>query len=314
MLHINVAILDPAKKLSGELGKKGSETDFTIYNFKKGDSVLSLYEPTLYPEKLQPLLYCLNLCDMAILVVRSIDKFLGEQIIALDLLGIPGYLILDGVSQEELAPLIKGTHLEKYQTLEYEPIALREKLLTTQFTRADSPLKILIDRCFAVKSVGTVALGVIKKGVVKVHDELSVFPGGKNVSVKSLQVQDEDVKQADSGSRVGLCFKGAEVDDIPKGCFLSSSNGLTSATKFKCHVSISKFFKGGIAEGAKFMACIGLQFVPATVHTSTPIPAGGKGEIEIELEKPAGFEAGEKLLLARPEAGLRVAGVASVKH
>jgi len=56
MANLNVAVIG-SPGYSRELGKKGTESDVTIYNMKKGDDTLTIIEPSRYPEKLAPLSY-----------------------------------------------------------------------------------------------------------------------------------------------------------------------------------------------------------------------------------------------------------------
>ena len=82
MKHIHIAALEPDADLAKKIGKKGSESDFCIYNCKESGSVVCLYHPMKYPERVQPLLYCLSLADAAYFHPTAIDKFAGEMIVA----------------------------------------------------------------------------------------------------------------------------------------------------------------------------------------------------------------------------------------
>ena len=50
-----------SEELASKLGKKGTESDITLYNHKKGETALAVAVPTRYPEKLSPLLFSLYL-------------------------------------------------------------------------------------------------------------------------------------------------------------------------------------------------------------------------------------------------------------
>jgi selenocysteine-specific translation elongation factor len=60
MPNLNIAFLGPAD-LAKELGKKGTSTDITFYNMKKGDVTITVIEPSRYPEKLSSLFYTASL-------------------------------------------------------------------------------------------------------------------------------------------------------------------------------------------------------------------------------------------------------------
>ena len=44
-----------AAEYANRLGKKGTASDITVYNLKKGEETVSFIEPTRYPERLAPL-------------------------------------------------------------------------------------------------------------------------------------------------------------------------------------------------------------------------------------------------------------------
>ena len=56
MGNITVAIIG-AQGYGKNIGKKGTITDITFYNIKKGEDTVTLIEPTRYPERLAPLFY-----------------------------------------------------------------------------------------------------------------------------------------------------------------------------------------------------------------------------------------------------------------
>ena len=62
MGNITVAILG-AVDYAGNLAKKGTSTDITLYNLKKGEDTVTFIEPTRYPERLAPLFYACALSE-----------------------------------------------------------------------------------------------------------------------------------------------------------------------------------------------------------------------------------------------------------
>ena len=92
-----------------ELGKKGQSSDITTYDSKKDDRIMTYVIPSGYPDKIQPLITAVNLGEYAILYVDKLDRFLGEQIVALDLLELNKGSLLHtyGVDTEALKSLLK---------------------------------------------------------------------------------------------------------------------------------------------------------------------------------------------------------------
>lgn len=94
-----------------ELGKKGQSSDITTYDSKKDNRIMTYVIPSGYPDKIQPLITAVNLGEYSIVNVDKLDRFLGEQIVALDLLELnKGFLLHTyGVDSEALKSLLKNT-------------------------------------------------------------------------------------------------------------------------------------------------------------------------------------------------------------
>ena len=305
MKHVHVAALEPDAELAKKIGKKAGESDFTIYNCKEGDSVISIYHPSKYPEKVQPLLYSLYLCDVAYLYPQAIDKFTGEMIVACAVFGKKLIVVVDKVAQDEIEPLLKSAGLQQYEFFEGDANSLREKLLSENSLRkTDGKTEIVIDACFPVKGVGTVALGIVQQGKVTVHQKLEFIPSGVSAEVKSIQVQDIDVKDAETGSRVGLNLKNVEAESVGKGDWAVEEKW-NSAGRIEVGVQLSKFYKGDITQ-IQFFVLWGIKFVACKAKKNAA------GNYEMELGAPLPLRQGETVQLFLAEAMPRIIGSAKV--
>ena len=246
--------------------------------------IISLVEPSSYPDKIQSLLTSLNIADQVLLHVTKLDTYFAETLVAIDSLDMQtGYLVLENVSPDDLAPLMKDTVLSSYKVLENQVVAIRTELAKLEPNNPGDTI-VLIDHSFNVRGVGAVALGIVKQGTLKKYDELTINPGEKKAIVKSIQVHDIDVEQAISGTRVGLSLKNIKVEDIPRGSVLSE-NPLSCPTSIDLNASISKYSKKGLNPGDVIMLNSAMNYVPATVAEGC-VPCGGSNRIKLTLEKP----------------------------
>lgn len=214
---INFVVLGDSS-IAAQLGKKGTATDIVIYDRKTADTVYTWTAPTTFPDKIQPLLQAVNIAEYAILNVSKLDKYLGEQVMALDAVGLADGFVMHSydVDKEKLRTLLKGTSLANYQFIDSVD-QLKQEMGKLKPKSSDGPVVIPVDHAFDVKGVGTVALGVIKQGTVKAYDDLVLLPGKKSVLVKSIQMHDDPVESSSSPARVGLAIKGPAADDISRG-------------------------------------------------------------------------------------------------
>lgn len=310
MNSINFVVLGDSS-IAVQLGKKGTATDIVIYDRKTADTVYTWTAPTTFPDKIQSLMQAVNIAEYAILNVAKLDKFLGEQIMALDSVGLADGFVLHSyeVDREKLKMLLKGTTLANYQFVDSVDQLKQEMAKLKPKKNADGPLTIPIDHAFDVKGVGTVALGVVKQGTIKVYDELVLLPGKKNVLVKSIQMHDDPVESSSSTARVGLAIKGVSADDISRGDVICAPDDAVKVSSGAIAVKFAKspFFKGDLPENHTYMVSVGMQVKAAKVKF--------EGEtLQVTPEKPIVYKQGQTLVLLKPDSqGTRIAGKGSIR-
>ncbi|MDD5111281.1 MAG: EF-Tu/IF-2/RF-3 family GTPase [Candidatus Altiarchaeota archaeon] len=283
--------------LAPSLGKKGTVSDVTLYNHKTGDCVLSFVEPSGYPEKVQPLVSSLNMADQVVLRIGEVNSYLAETIVALDAAQIGAGLVVlgDGISEDVFKSLIKDSIISTYPVVENQVVLLRERLARPNFDRPGEAI-ILVDHSFPVRGVGTVALGVVKRGVIRKHDEVLLYPGKQKTIVKSIQVHDTDVPEAVTGVRVGLAMKDVSPEDLPRGTIISTDDGIPSAREIEVSASVSRYAPRSVGIGDVFMANSSLNYINARVEGGSLSP-GESGVIRLSLEKELALVGGRVLLL-----------------
>jgi selenocysteine-specific elongation factor len=80
--------------------------------------------------------------------------------------------------------------------------------------------RLPIDRVFTMKGFGTVVTGTLIAGTIRREDELEVFPTGRRVRVRGVQVHGKIADAAIAGQRTALNLAGASTDDLSRGMTL----------------------------------------------------------------------------------------------
>ncbi len=253
MPNLNVALLGP-EGYGNDLGKKGTSSDITFYNLKKGNATVTFIEPSRYPERLSSLFYSVSLAHQAVLVVDEINAALGECILMLDCIGLQkGVIVLRNyIPREQVDPLIRGTVLERYEFVTDDHPVLRERFLSEASvagveggqTHPTGPCAIPIDHFFNVKGIGTVALGSVASGLVKRHDQLGILPGKKTAQVRSIQRHDDDSDTAGAGDRVGLALKGVDATELDRGDVLTNDPRIVSSGTISGRATLVRYWPG----------------------------------------------------------------------
>ena len=322
MGNITVALLG-ALDYGNSLGKKGTSTDITFYNIKKGETTVTLIEPTRYPERLAPLFYVVSLSKKAIVVVDEINAVFGECLVMLQCAGLgSGYIILRNyIPKEKITALIKGTILEKYEFITDEPMFLREQLLAE--AAKQNPQETLaghqtigvvpVDHSFNVKGVGVVILGVVTSGIVQKHAMLNVLPGMKTAQVRSIQKHDDEFDVSWEGDRVGLALKNVEVEDLDRGVVLTNDPSIKTASKLATHANLVKYWQTPIKPGMVMHIGHWTQFITAKVEDVAESDDPKRPVLTLTFDKPLVYRPNDKAVLMYLEGTkLRVAGTAEL--
>ncbi len=215
MKNITICVLDKTHTLAEELGKKGTKTDLLMTHRKVEDVWYTFIDPVQYPDKIKGIYKALNISDLIILNISELDKHLGELILAAHSSNKKGILFSNIFSKEDIYPLIEKTNLKTWEFVNELDIAKIEELAKETITNEKiEKTEISIDQAFPVKGIGTVILGNVLEGEIKIHDTIKLFPSNTIAEVKSIQVHDVDVKNAIKGDRVGLALKNIDVNKI----------------------------------------------------------------------------------------------------
>ncbi len=319
MGNITVAVLG-AQEYAGQIGKKGTSTDISLYDVKKGEATVTLIEPTRYPERLAPLFYACALATKALVVVDELSASLGEQLVMLQCSGIKSgiFVLRNYIQPDKIMPLIKGTTLEGFEFVVDAPNLIREKLLAEASQIQKDPVTqvsaIPVDHAFNVKGVGVVILGIVVYGDVAKHASLKVLPGQKTAVVRSIQKHDDEFEEAVAGDRVGFALKNVDVDDLDRGTVLTNDPSVKTDIKLQVNASLVKYWQTPIKPGMVMHVGHWAQFLTAKVEEATEDGDFRKPTLTLALDKPLVYRAGDSAVLMYLEgAKLRVAGTLTLK-
>ena len=270
------------------MGKETNKDDLSFYAANFQGKITTLIDPSLYPEKVQPLLYTLSIADYVVLIADELNKTIGEIIVALDSMGMDRGII---VSSAQLP--VAGTVLERYEKVA-DTAEAKEKVLAMHAEEACEKTLALVDKTFAVKSVGNVALGVVKSGEIKKHDKLFMLPDKKSIEIRSIQINDKDSELASAGDRFGIAYKG---DLLERGIIVPLSNDFQVEKVVQGRFSKSKFYSDEIK--GKLHAYSGFQFKECTVS-----------DVDLKLDSEIAFEKRDNILVIdASNQKLRIVGV-----
>ena len=292
--------------IAPELGKKGTASDVALYNSVHDEHAATLVEPVQFPEKLPPLLVALGMADQCLLVIPELTRAVAETIAVVELTDLPVTVVTGpAVGDAELARALRGSRLESAPRASLDYPALRGRIEGWSAPHRDGAVAVSIDHAFPVQGVGTVALGVVRRGTLHAHDRLRLWPTPKEVDVRSIQVHDADRREATCGERVGVALKGVDADEISRGELLAPPGSLSEGVALsgggwtRC-----RYYRGDAGPGARLNAAIGLQIVPVAVEELS------ESAVRLTADRPVAWEPGSPgyLLDLSVPAGPRIVG------
>ncbi len=194
--------------------------------------------------------------DLVLLVIaadESIKPQTREHFDILQLLGVRrGITVLtksDAVDAEtldvvrlEVEEFLRGTFLDAPNSI--IPVSsltgagldeLKQAIIAaaagTQLRDALALPRLPIDRVFTMKGFGTVVTGTLISGTIRKEDELEVFPAGRRVRVRGIQVHGSSSDQALAGQRTALNLAGASTEDLERGMTLAPPDTLQATQR-----------------------------------------------------------------------------------
>ena len=107
----------------------------------------------------------------------------------------------------------------------------------------DLPLRLPIQDVYNIQGIGTVPVGRVETGVMKVGDKVTIVPAregtGVTGEVKSIEMHHESLQEAVPGDNVGFNVRGVGKKDIARGDVVGHvDNPPTIATEFTAQIVV----------------------------------------------------------------------------
>ena len=317
MTVLNVAMFG-SDELAKSIAKATDQRDVHTYVHKEYQDevakIISIIRPARYPERLRPLLNAISAGRVGIIEVNSVDATLGEVLVAFASSSINLGLVVinppndEWIDEEMVKKMLDQAGLSKWKFIANDGVEIRnalyqlmEEIEQELVDSAASQLVVSIDQYFNVKGIGLVAIGYVQSGTINVHDELHILPAKASGNTKSLQVMDDDVKQAKSGDRVGIAIRGAKDDSLNNGSIIVKPAVDDKKTNTHIPLSViehklselsikqSPFQKRILAEGDVIHISVDLQFTVGRVKSvnNTKVQVEWESPVYIRRDNPA---------------------------
>ncbi len=187
---------------------------------------------------------------------------------------------------------LKGTGLEELKA---------ELIRVGREASAKDPQAITrlpIDRVFTMKGFGTVVTGTLVAGTVHKEDELELFPAGKRVRVRGVQVHGAAAEKAVAGERTALNLTGVEKHELERGTVLASPGMLQTSARMDVKLSLLSSAKA-LKHGARVHLHAFASETIATVnlYEEKQLKPGGEAFVQLRLSAPLLLVPGDRFII-----------------
>ncbi|MGN0948923.1 MAG: selenocysteine-specific translation elongation factor [Megasphaera sp.] len=93
---------------------------------------------------------------------------------------------------------------------------------------ADGDGRLNVDRSFSLKGFGTIVTGTLIDGPMLSGRDVWLYPGGRRLRIRNIQVHEEDVLRAEPPQRTALNLAGIACSEIRRGDVLCTAPDLTA--------------------------------------------------------------------------------------
>ena len=228
-----------------------------------------------------------NACEKGEKLIRSV----GYKADAVPFVPVSGWKGDNLVKRSENMPWYKGKTLLEV----FDDFKISEKPI-------GKPLRVPIQDVYTITGVGTVPVGRVETGTMKVADKIIVMPSGAVGEIKSIETHHTQMSMAEAGDNIGFNLRGIDKKDIKRGDVLGTPDAPPQVAKeFLAHIIVIHH-PTAIAPGyTPVMHCHTAQ-VAATISEfiSRINPATGAAEEESPKFLKVGDSAIVKIRPVRP--------------
>lgn len=175
----------------------------------------------------------------------------------------------------------------------------------------DGVTRLPIDRSFSVKGFGTVVTGTLSGGSVSVGEEMELFPSGKAVRIRGVQIHGKSFDTAEKSQRTAVNLSGIDFKDISRGEVLIERDSLLGSSTFDAFVQVLPSCSKEFKSRQRVRVHHGCREVLARAYVigeTGSLQSGESGWVQFRLEAPLAALPGDRFVIRSYSPQLTIAG------
>jgi len=158
--------------------------------------------------------------------------------------------------------------------------------------------RLPIDRVFTMKGFGTVVTGTLVAGTIRKEGEFEVFPSGRRVRVRGVQVHGSPAETAVAGQRTALNLAGLSTEDLARGMTLAPADTFHSTSRVDALLSLLPSAKP-LKDGARvhFHAYTTETIAEARLYGIKQLKPGNEAYVQLRFAVPMLLLPGDRFIV-----------------
>ena len=208
----------------------------------------------------------------------------------------------------EIQEFVRGSFLEAAKVLAVSartgeglhPLKeeLRRLALVVTPKPEDLPFRLPIDRAFVMKGFGTVVTGTLLSGRIDKDSEVEIYPLGRRVRVRGIEVHNADAQTALAGQRTAVNLPGLEAKEVSRGMVLAPPGIFMATGRLDCKLNL-------LPDARPLKNCARVHFHCNTSETLAEVvlldrkdlPPGTSTFAQLRLSEPGVFMPGDRFII-----------------
>ncbi|HUI43359.1 MAG TPA: selenocysteine-specific translation elongation factor [Terriglobia bacterium] len=168
----------------------------------------------------------------------------------------------------------------------------------TEARPVDLPARLPIDRSFVIRGFGTVVTGTLAAGRIEKEAELELFPSGRKVRVRGVQVHNAPAGEAVAGQRTALNLAGIEAREIERGMVLAAPGLFEAGDRLDCALELLAAARPLKQRGRVHFHCGTAETVAEVVLLEgRELKASQRAYAQLRLAAPGLFLPGDRFII-----------------
>ena len=159
--------------------------------------------------------------------------------------------------------------------------------------------RLPVDRVFTMQGFGTVVTGTLMDGIVRVGDDVRIYPECRKAKVRGIQTYGKDTEMALAGQRTAINLSGVSKEDIDRGDIIAYPGAVTVTGMIDTELSMFSSADRVVLNNSRVHLYCGSDEVLCKVILldRDAVSAGETAYAQLRLEEPMAVRRGDRFII-----------------